>query len=546
MVSEPFEQAQHALDQGQWQLASDRFQALLELERTPDALFALATATWWLGDMPGTVDHLEEAYAGFRRRDDALFAAATAIRLAFHSGLHLGNPAAARGWLARATRLVDEHTLEPLRGELCLTQSCLADEPKLATEAARRALDLGRAARDPDLELCALGQLGASLVEQGEIGEGIALLEEAMAGSLGGEPRNIGTVAFTSCVTMLACARCADFERARCWVEATERFAARHGSPYHTVECRVVHAQILLATGDWAAAETALETALGQARGRLPQQHAIALVTLAELRLCQGRLEEAGRLIEGLQVARAGVPVAARLELARGKPALAVAIAARRLEAIGSECLESGALLEVLGEAEIAQAEFSAAAERGRRLASLGERLGCAVLAARGERLSGHASLLAGEALGRSALERALERFSLLRMRYEAARTRSLLGLGLTALEAELAASEVCAALREFEALGAVADADQCRALLRELGVAPARPSGVKVALGELTRREREVFALLGQGCSNPEIARRLFVSRKTVEHHVAHILDKLGLRNRAEAAAEAVRTSLP
>lgn len=57
-------------------------------------------------------------------------------------------------------------------------------------------------------------------------------------------------------------------------------------------------------------------------------------------------------------------------------------------------------------------------------------------------------------------------------------------------------------------------------------------------ALDVLSRREREALSLLAKGLSNPAIAQRLCITPKTAEHHVSSILSKLGLRNRAEAAA--------
>jgi DNA-binding NarL/FixJ family response regulator len=60
-----------------------------------------------------------------------------------------------------------------------------------------------------------------------------------------------------------------------------------------------------------------------------------------------------------------------------------------------------------------------------------------------------------------------------------------------------------------------------------------------------LTPREREVLRLLVAGRSNPEIAAALFVSPRTAETHVTHILAKLGVSTRAEAAAHAVRLGL-
>jgi DNA-binding NarL/FixJ family response regulator len=105
-----------------------------------------------------------------------------------------------------------------------------------------------------------------------------------------------------------------------------------------------------------------------------------------------------------------------------------------------------------------------------------------------------------------------------------------------------VAGAEARTALTVFEDLGAERGADAAAALLRDLGLRAARTGPRN--LGRLTKREQEVLALLGEGLSNPEIAGRLFLSRKTVEHHVARILSKLGLRGRAEAAALAGRSA--
>lgn len=96
---------------------------------------------------------------------------------------------------------------------------------------------------------------------------------------------------------------------------------------------------------------------------------------------------------------------------------------------------------------------------------------------------------------------------------------------------------EAQAALSIYEHVGAP-EAATAAELLSTLGVrvrlAP-RPPG---PLDSLSKREREALVLVAQGTSNPDIARKLFITPKTAEHHVSSILGKLGLKNRAEAAA--------
>jgi len=100
-------------------------------------------------------------------------------------------------------------------------------------------------------------------------------------------------------------------------------------------------------------------------------------------------------------------------------------------------------------------------------------------------------------------------------------------------------------ALAAFDRLGAARPAAVLRARLREQGAqsvprapradAPAGPHG-------LTDRQREVLELVGEGLTNGQIAQRLVISERTVDHHVAAILRKLGVATRAEAAAVLAR----
>jgi DNA-binding NarL/FixJ family response regulator len=88
--------------------------------------------------------------------------------------------------------------------------------------------------------------------------------------------------------------------------------------------------------------------------------------------------------------------------------------------------------------------------------------------------------------------------------------------------------------------LGKPFDGDEFAARVRML----AERLGHNVLSGAsgLTPREGEVYALLAQGLDQEEIARRLFISPKTVATHIEHVLRKLGVRSRAQAVALAYR----
>jgi DNA-binding NarL/FixJ family response regulator len=98
------------------------------------------------------------------------------------------------------------------------------------------------------------------------------------------------------------------------------------------------------------------------------------------------------------------------------------------------------------------------------------------------------------------------------------------------ALSPEQAAEELAA-----DARAGRLDPDAASAVLEVAGLRRGRRSDLRP--GGLSEREIEVVRLVADGCSNPEIARRLVISRRTAEHHVQNVYAKLGVASRAAVA---------
>jgi DNA-binding NarL/FixJ family response regulator/predicted negative regulator of RcsB-dependent stress response len=529
-----------ALAAGDWETAQAAFRSVLSVEESPEVLDGLGRALWWLRESEQAVVYRERAYSGFRRDGQLARAARIALWLSREYALVWGNDAAARGWLARAERLLTDVAPGAEQGWLDLARSERAREPTESARLAAAALDLAVRTGDVDLELRALAQLGLAEVSAGEIEEGLARLDEAMAAATGGETATLETFADVSCTLMLACERAEDGERPKQWAQVFEAFARKYDHVSLLAFCRTCCADVYAANGRVDAAEQELLAALreleeGGQRARCVHPAA----RLAEIRVLQGRFEEAEQFLSGFEDEPDAITAVVALRLARGEPEAAAALLERRLNEVGPSNLLAAQPLARLVEARLAGGDLEGARAASDDLRALARTSGRDRAEALAALAAGRIAAASGDPSAPESLQRALNLFAALPQPLDAARVRLELARAVAPSSPQIAIDLARRARSDLEALGAEREADDAAALMRALG---AKGRAGPRDYGKLSKRELEVLRLVGEGLTNAEIAERLFISPKTAEHHVGRIYSKLLLRTRTELAAYAVR----
>ena len=533
----------HALERADWTTARKAFEAVLQEEESAQALEGLGLALWFLGEVPDAIATRERAFDAYVRAGRCDDAARIAVWVSHQHNVG-GRASAARGWLHRAERAIEDLDGCAGHGWVAVERARHTSNVQEKIEHARRAMSIARTSGDSDLEVFALSVLGRAEVDAGERVHGIELLEEAMAAATAGRVRNVHTLAEAYCNLIMACTSAGDWERATEWCEHVDDFARTHQTAPLFGACRTVHADVLVATGRWPEAERALETALATHARYVPEMGAPTVATLAELRVRQGRLPEAEQLLAGREEHPSSLRALALLRIAEGEPAMAVALLERGVHATAGDAMRATQLLPPLVDAHLAQGDLDAARATAEKLAAQAATSGVRVVRARADLAAARVALAEGrpsDAVG--AAGRSLAAFGALAMPLDAGEARLELARAFASESPALAEDEARTAFAAFRDLGASRAMDSASALLRELGGAPA---GRSRAAGDLTAREREVLGLIALGMSNAQIAQSLVISEKTAGHHVSHILTKLGVRNRAEAAVQAARYAGP
>jgi DNA-binding CsgD family transcriptional regulator len=508
----------------------------------PEDLERLATSAYMLGRLDEFHRALERAHEAYVERGDPQ----RAVRCAFFSGMNYavrGEVGRASGWFGRAQRLVEREGQESVARGYLLLPAAIRSEAAGDFEAAERvaaaAVDIAERFADADLLSLALHIQGHGLIKQGEVGRGVALLDEAMLHAAAGELSPIVT-GVVYCGVIAGCEEAYELRRAREWTDALARWCDEQPEMLaFGGRCLAHRAEIMRLHGAW---EEALEEAArARERSELTLNSAAAgdaLYLQGELHRLKGDLAAAEAAFrEAHAHGREPQPGLALLRLARGD-AEAAAAAVRRALAEAVSALQRARLLPAHAEVALAAGADDEARAACNELAEIAERYGSAVLRASAGQVEGMLELRAGRPeAALVSLRDACRLWQELDAPYDAARTRVLIGLACRELgDADSAELELAAARTAFARLGAAPDLERVESLARR---------EARAARHGLTPRELEVLRLVAAGKSNRQIAAALVLSEHTVARHMQNILGKLRVSSRTAAAAFAFEHDL-
>ncbi|MCI0622063.1 MAG: hypothetical protein L0387_10410 [Acidobacteria bacterium] len=450
-----------ALARGAWEEARACFEAALSHEETPEALEGLGWAAAWLEDGATAIEARERAYRLYRERGDRPSAARMAIWLVGDYFDFRGEPAVADGWLQRARRLLEGLDPTPEHAWLTFKDGNVALLFQHDTATARRlteeVLALSRSLDQIDIEMAGLAQKGLVMVREGQVVEGMRLLDEAATAAIAGELKDPNAIWVACCYLVNACDQVRDYDRAAQWCAKVEEFCKRYRIRPMFALCRAHYANVLIWRGAWAEAESVLESANGELATR-PGWVSEGIVRLAELRRRQGRWEEAAELLAQVEYDPFAQLSHAALAFDQGDPATAVDLAERFLRRMSLENrTERATGLEVLVRAQVALGKSAKAAGTLAELQSIATLIATTPLRASVNFAEGVVAAAAGDGeTARRNLEDAVDLFEQSGAPFEAGRARLELAGALATLgRFEAAEKEARAALSSLQKVGA-------------------------------------------------------------------------------------------
>jgi tetratricopeptide (TPR) repeat protein len=361
-----------ALQRGDLGGATLGLRSYLAENADPEARLDLARVLQMTREFDAARAQLEAAFREFTQAGDLKRAAVAASRLGEFYLSGLGNRVAARPWLARAWRLIEQEEPCVERGWVAITDvGCNVNDPEELRQRAQIALEMACRFGDTDLEIKALADSGLAMVETGEVTAGMARLEEALALITAGVARDGWVAGQSVCSFFSACWCAGDLGRLEAWCEMLRErgLIGEQGVPPLNVHCDSVYGTLLCTLGRWTEAETVLTRCVQSSETVAAAIRVRALCAMAELRMRQGRLDEAEQLLLGHDDHIEALIAMARLHLARGDRELAAGAARRGLRLLGRDQLRAAQLLVVLVDAELGRGDQDAAAQAAVQLA---------------------------------------------------------------------------------------------------------------------------------------------------------------------------------